>query len=85
MPLRINLPNPIIIAQDGQPVTPYSVTDDTLMLSPGQRTDIIVDALVGPGENRGIEMLTRTERIEVARFRMKNQVLRESALDEPIE
>lgn len=47
------------IAVDGQPIPPTPATDGLVLLGPGQRTDVIVDAMGQPGTSAEIQLLTR--------------------------
>ncbi|WP_202396221.1 multicopper oxidase family protein [Stappia sediminis] len=40
---RFSKLRPRVIALDGQPVAPYELADDTLLIAPSQRADLIVD------------------------------------------
>jgi FtsP/CotA-like multicopper oxidase with cupredoxin domain len=48
--LRFEGHAPYVIARDGQPVDPYPVRGDTIVLAPGERSDLIIDMHGEPGE-----------------------------------
>ncbi len=47
-----------IVAIDGQPVTPFEAKDGFVVLSSGQRSDVIVDMMGQPGSKALIRLLT---------------------------
>jgi FtsP/CotA-like multicopper oxidase with cupredoxin domain len=45
---------PVVIALDGQPVEPHAPENGRVALAPGQRADLILDLLKGPGERHAV-------------------------------
>lgn len=58
---------PHVIALDGQPVTPRPL-GKVLTIAPAQRADLIIDIAGNIGEPAYIDVMTRREVIQVARF-----------------
>jgi FtsP/CotA-like multicopper oxidase with cupredoxin domain len=46
--------NPIVIAMDGQPVTPHSPENNRLVLGPAMRIDLIIDMTGDPGSRSSV-------------------------------
>lgn len=44
----------VVMAVDGQPAEPFAARDSAVVLSPGARIDLFVDATLAPGENAPI-------------------------------
>ncbi len=63
--LRFAIPGlrPWVVAHDGQPVPPYLLGADGVELSPGQRTDLVVDATGTSGDEIPIVELSTGERL----------------------
>lgn len=63
--LQLAIPNlrPWIVAHDGHPVTPYLASSDGVELSPGQRTDLIVDVPGKPGDKIPIVELSAGDKL----------------------
>ena len=66
-------PNAHVIAVDGQPIDPSLIDAGGLVLAPAQRADLMLDITGKPGQIIPIHVLTRRERIAVARFRISHQ------------
>ncbi|WP_170134853.1 multicopper oxidase family protein [Acuticoccus kandeliae] len=60
--------DPVVIAEDGNPVAPRALGDEPLMIGPGQRVDLIVDAVGAPGSSHAIGAYTLTDEIRLGRF-----------------
>ena len=63
--LRFAVPGqrPWIVAHDGQPVTPHLLGDSSVELSPGQRTDLVLDVTGAVGDEIPITELSTGERL----------------------
>lgn len=63
--LRFAIPDlrPWVIAHDGQPVLPYLLGAEGVELSPGQRTDLIVDVKGSPGDEIPIVEISTGNRL----------------------
>ncbi|MEL6373534.1 MAG: multicopper oxidase family protein [Pseudomonadota bacterium] len=48
---------PTLIALDGQPITPVPAPEGVVLLGPGQRADVMIDAMGKPGARFAIEMI----------------------------
>ncbi|WP_075220802.1 multicopper oxidase family protein [Acuticoccus yangtzensis] len=59
---------PVLIAEDGNPVTPRPLGDEHLVLGPGQRADLILDATAEPGATLQLDADTLTDQLHLARF-----------------
>ncbi|WP_226575761.1 multicopper oxidase family protein [Acuticoccus sediminis] len=58
----------VVIAEDGEPVPPRRQSDvEPLVLAPGQRVDVILDATAAPGSEHAINGLTLTGEISFGR------------------
>lgn len=53
--LRFTGHSPVIIALDGQPVTPHRPAGDVVVVGPAQRVDVVVDMLAAPGSRHAVE------------------------------
>ncbi|MEO1265762.1 MAG: multicopper oxidase domain-containing protein, partial [Pseudomonadota bacterium] len=83
--VRIADHKPTIIAVDGQPVTPRPATDGLVLLGPGQRADVIVDAMSAPGTRADIQMVLARDVVTVGSLAYsKDAPLREAPSDAPI-
>jgi len=80
MNLLFNEPAISVIAIDGQPVEPFSPPDGKIQLSPGQRTDLIIDMSSDPGQRTLIEVVIGEYAYEVASFAYDQNVRREQLL-----
>ena len=49
MPVRIDRHRAMVMAIDGQPAEPFAAHDGRVVLAPGSRVDLFVDATLGPG------------------------------------
>jgi FtsP/CotA-like multicopper oxidase with cupredoxin domain len=52
--LRFDGHRPLVVAIDGQPVAPHEPERDTVVLAPGMRVDLLLDATGRPGERHAI-------------------------------
>ncbi|RAH96214.1 copper oxidase [Acuticoccus sediminis] len=59
---------PVIVAEDGNPVEPRSLGDKLLVLGPGQRVDLVLDATGAPGSTHPITAYTLTDEVRLGRF-----------------
>ena len=59
---------PVVIAEDGTPVAPRALGGDGLVLGPGQRTDLMLDATGAPGVTLGLDAETLNDALQLARF-----------------
>lgn len=75
-----------VIAIDGQPVTPFEAHDGVVLLSPGQRLDVIVDMTRHPGSVSSIQLLGFEQPVALGRLvYAKDGPVRTDPLDTPIE
>lgn len=74
-----------IIAIDGQPVKPFTTDDGVVLLSPGQRADVMIDMTNAPGTKSKIELLGFEQEVSVGRLvYVPDQKVRTGVLDAPI-
>ena len=59
---------PVVLAEDGEPVPPRPLGDDYLVLGPGQRADLMLDATGAPGSTLDLDADTLTDALHLARF-----------------
>ncbi len=59
---------PVVIAEDGNPVAPRALGDEHLVLGPGQRADLVLDATGAPGSTLQLDADTLTDALHLARF-----------------
>ncbi len=52
--LQFEGPQPVVIALDGQPVTPHRPPDGRIVLAPGMRCDLVLDATGAAGERHAV-------------------------------
>ena len=84
MSLKINQPNVSVIAIDGQPLTPYQLTDGMITLAPGQRGDLIIDMTSSPDHISPIDLMVNGDSIPIAGFKFSADIKRQRLLDTPI-
>lgn len=77
---------PHVIALDGQPVDPFPIRDELLVLAPGQRADIVLDASARPGDRlRVFDRFYAQQSYALVTFQYTQESpLRESPLDASI-
>ena len=73
-----------VVAIDGQPVEPFRPEGGAIQLSPGQRTDIIIDMSGEPGGKSPIEVVIGEYAYEIAGFDYRDEVRREQPLETPL-
>jgi len=56
---------PIVIALDGQPVSPFAPDGNVILLAPGQRADVMIDMTAATGTRAPINVLTSREKINI--------------------
>jgi FtsP/CotA-like multicopper oxidase with cupredoxin domain len=66
--LRIDGHPVTVMAVDGQPAEPFAAKDSRIMLGPGNRIDVFVDATFGPGVAAPIVLETDKGEIPIARL-----------------
>src|SRR5581483_4403201 len=77
---------PIIIALDGQPVTPHAPPNGRVVLGPAMRCDLILDAVGRPGHRYVVrDMFYKTMAYELLSFTYSNKPLRAKPPESPIE
>ncbi len=59
---------PVVIAIDGQPAEPYVARDARIVLAPGNRVDLALDATLAPGSSSQIMIETTHARVVIARL-----------------
>ncbi len=72
-----------VMALDGQPTEPFVARDSRLLLGPGNRADLMVDATFGPGADAPILVATQKETRTVARLRYGRIAARAAPLADP--
>ena len=76
---------PHVIAIDGQPVKPFQPDKKTVVLSPAQRADVIIDMSGKPGQTSTIQLATWDRQISIGTLRYHaTERKRENALDAAI-
>ncbi|MEZ5666761.1 MAG: multicopper oxidase family protein [Alphaproteobacteria bacterium] len=76
--------SPVLIAVDGQPVTPRPA-GGTLALAPGQRADLMVDMALAPGASVPLEVRVGDQRHPAAWFDYEaGTAVRDHPLDAPL-
>ena len=60
--------DPVVIAEDGNPVTPWALGEKELLLGPGQRADLIVDAVGAPSSRHTIRAYTLRDEVNMGAF-----------------
>ena len=61
--------DPSVIALDGNPATPRPLGDEPLVIGPGQRVDLILDAMGAPGTEHPIAAYTLTDEVRLGTLR----------------
>jgi FtsP/CotA-like multicopper oxidase with cupredoxin domain len=74
---------PLVIAVDGQPVTPYSA-DGPVVIGAAGRVDLVIDMLGEPGSIAAVTDSFYREPIELVKFAYQKSVLRDEPLDADI-
>jgi len=75
---------PWVVAIDGQPVAPHRPERDTVVLAPGMRTDLVLDATGRPGERHAVgDVFYPRAAYDLLQLAYDESVLRESALPAP--
>ncbi len=70
---------PQVIAIDGQPVAPHAPERGTVVLAPGMRTDLLIDAVGRPGESHAVgDVFYPRAAYDLLRLVYEDAVLRES-------
>ena len=64
---------PVVIAEDGNPVAPRAVGQEPLVLGPGQRVDLVLDATGTAGSSHPIKAYTLTDEITLGRFAYRDE------------
>lgn len=59
---------PVVVALDGQPVSPFRPDGDVVLLAPAQRADLIIDGTGEPGDEAPISVLTQREALVVGQL-----------------
>ena len=84
MTCRLARHRAVIIALDGQPTEPFIARDSRITLSPGNRVDLFVDALLEPGSVAPLILEDRDSQVEIARLVYDSgSPLRPAPLGEP--
>lgn len=72
MALRIERHRPIVVAIDGQPAEPFAARDARVVLGPGNRVDLILDAELPPGSTATLFLETPGGETPIARCAYAN-------------
>lgn len=74
-----------VIAIDGQPVDPFKAHDGVILLSPGQRVDVMADMTNEPGSTSRIRLLGFEQEVAIATLvYAEGQRKRKGILDQPV-
>ena len=74
--------DPLVIALDGQPITPHRPENGLVVLGPAMRIDLILDMTGNPGEsNEVIDRFYDGLTYQLTRIRYSNEVIRDSPPD----
>ena len=84
MLLRFNHGDPRVIAIDGQPVEPYGVSEEVILLASGQRMDLVLDMMDEPGSQSPIELIVNGRTLNVASFHYGDKLKRVKPLEAAI-
>jgi FtsP/CotA-like multicopper oxidase with cupredoxin domain len=68
MPVRISGHEATVMALDGQPTPPFPAENSRVVLSPGSRCDLFIDAKLKSGASAPIMIDTGREEVEIARL-----------------
>jgi FtsP/CotA-like multicopper oxidase with cupredoxin domain len=66
--LRIEGHEPVVVAIDGQPSEPFPARDSRVVLGPGNRIDLFIDALLSPGSRAAITAQIGPSEISIAQL-----------------
>ena len=66
--LRLEEHQPVVMAIDGQPAEPFPARGGRIVLGPGNRVDIFVDARLAPGATAAIVLETGTAQVPIGRL-----------------
>lgn len=66
--VRIERHRPVVVAVDGQPAEPFGAREGRVVLGPGNRTDICIDATLDAGVSAAVVVETATARATLARL-----------------
>lgn len=66
--IRIEQHRPVVMAIDGQPAAPFVARDGRVVLGPGNRIDLFVDAMLGPGATAPVIIETPRGKTALARL-----------------
>ena len=85
MELRFKNAEPRAIAVDGQPIEPIVLQKNSLTIAPGQRTDLILDMTLDPGQRVDMEFIAGDKSMVAASLMYDaEKVAREQLLETPI-
>jgi len=84
MPIRIERHRVDVIAVDGQPAEPFIAGNGRMVLGPGNRVDVIVDATLSPGDSAPIVIEDFRQEVPIAHLRYaKGEPARPAPLSPP--
>ncbi len=72
---------PVVIALDGQPVTPHEPEDGVVVLGPAMRADLVLDASLAPGARQVVRDLAYRDAFEVVTLAAGDTPLRAAPPD----
>jgi len=81
--LRIEGHEPTVVAIDGQPSEPFPAREGRVVLGPGNRIDLMVDARLPPGSRAAIMSQDGQAEISIARFVYEPMAARAAPLAAP--
>lgn len=77
--------DPLIVAIDGQPVTPHTPADRRIVLAPGMRIDLVLDAVGEPGKRYAVgDIFYPRAAYDLLHLQYGNAALRERLLSTPV-
>ena len=82
--LQFDAHRPLVVAIDGQPVAPHAPERGTVVLAPGMRVDLLLDALGRPGERHAVgDVFYPRAAYDLLRLAYDDAVLRDTPLPPP--
>jgi FtsP/CotA-like multicopper oxidase with cupredoxin domain len=82
--LRFEGHDPRVVARDGHPVTPHAPKDGIVLLGPGMRVDLVLDATGDPGSRHAVVDLFPRAPYRLLELVHGDAPLRASPLDAPL-
>jgi FtsP/CotA-like multicopper oxidase with cupredoxin domain len=83
MNARIENHRVVVMALDGEPAEPFAGRDGAVVLGPGNRADVFVDATLGPGSVAAVALATAGGEPPAVRLVYEGAAVRSAPLGEP--